>query len=159
MPTQPLDVYRAAVQADWIDFNGHMNVAYYVLVFDRATDVLLDHLGVGVAYRQRTNHTVYVLEAHLTYEREVKDGDRLRVTSQLVDADTKRLHFFHAMYHADEGYLVATNELLTLHVDLAGPRSVPFAADRQNAVDRLLAEHRSLGRPTQLGRVIGIRRR
>jgi len=159
MPTQPLDVYRAAVQADWIDFNGHMNVAYYVLVFDRATDVLLDHLGLGVAYRQRTNHTVYVLEAHLTYEREVKDGDRLRVTSQLVDADAKRLHFFHAMYHADEGYLVATNELLTLHVDLAGPRSVPFAADRQNAVDRLLAEHRSLQRPAQLGRVIGIRRR
>jgi acyl-CoA thioester hydrolase len=63
------------------------------------------------------------------------------------------------MYHADEGYLAATNELLTLHVDLAGPRSVPFAADRQNAVDRLLAEHRSLPRPAQLGRVIGIRRR
>jgi acyl-CoA thioester hydrolase len=159
MPTQPLDVYRTAVQADWIDYNGHMNVAYYVLVFDQATDVLLDRLGIGAAYRQRSNHTMYVLEAHVTYEREVKEGDALRVTTQLVDADAKRLHVFHAMHHAEEGYLAATNELLALHVDLAGPRSVPFAADQQAAVDRLLAEHRNLGRPAQLGRVIGIRRR
>jgi acyl-CoA thioester hydrolase len=159
MLTQPLDVYRTAVQADWIDYNGHMNVAYYVLVFDRATDALLDRLGIGAAYRQRSNHTIYVLEAHVTYEREVKEGDALRVTTQLVDADAKRLHVFHAMHHAEEGYLAATNELLALHVDLAGPRSVPFATDQQGAVDRLLVEHRNLGRPAQLGRVIGIRRR
>jgi acyl-CoA thioester hydrolase len=159
MPMQPLDVYRTAVQADWIDYNGHMNVAYYMLVFDRASDVLFDRLGVGAAYRQRANHTLYVLEAHVTYEREVKEGDALRVTAQLIDADAKRVHFFLAMHHAEEGYLAATIEMLALHVDLAGPRSAPFAAEQQSAVEALLAEHRSLERPAQLGRVIGIKRR
>src|SRR6185312_10752973 len=121
MPAQPLDVYRAPVDAAWIDYNGHMNVAYYMLMFDRATDVLFDRLGLGAAYRQRTSHTLFVLEAHITYEREVKEGDMLRIATQLIDADAKRLHLFHTMYHEAEGYRAATNELLTLHVDLAGP--------------------------------------
>ena len=158
MPAQPLDIYRAPVQADWIDDNGHMNVAYYVLMFDRATDALLDRLGLGAAYRQRTNHSIYVLETHVTYDREVKDGDMLRFTTQLVDADAKRLHFFHTMYHATAGYRAATTELLALHVDLAGPASLNFAATEQAAIDALLGEHRTLARPVQLGRVIGIRR-
>jgi acyl-CoA thioester hydrolase len=159
MPMQPLDVYRTAVPADWIDYNGHMNIAYYMLVFDRASDVLFDRLDVGPAYRKRSNHTLYVLEAHVTYERELKEGDTLRVTAQLIDADAKRLHFFFAMHHAEQGYVAATTEMLALHVDLAGPRSAPLGADQQSAIEALLAEHRSLARPAQLGRVIGIRRR
>jgi acyl-CoA thioester hydrolase len=158
MPAQPLDVYRAPVDAAWIDYNGHMNVAYYMLMFDRATDVLFDRLGLGAAYRQRTNHTLFVLEAHITYEREVKEGDMLRIATQLIDADAKRLHLFHTMYHEAEGYRAATNELLTLHVDLAGPTARNFAAAEQAAVDSMLDEHRRLGRPARLGRVIGIRR-
>ena len=75
MPAQPLDIYRAPVEAAWIDYNGHMNVAYYVLMFDRATDALLDRLGLGAAYRRRTDHSLFVLESHVTYEREVKAGD------------------------------------------------------------------------------------
>jgi acyl-CoA thioester hydrolase len=157
MPAQPLDVYRAPVQAEWIDDNGHMNVAYYVLMFDRATDVLFDRLDLGAAYRQRTNHSMFVLEAHVTYEREVKEGDMLRFTTQLIDADARRLHFFHTMHHAAAGYRAATNELLALHVDLAGPASRNFAATEQASVDAMLDEHRTLGRPAQLGRVIGIR--
>jgi acyl-CoA thioester hydrolase len=158
MPAQPLDVYRAPVDAAWIDYNGHMNVAYYMLMFDRATDVLFDRLGLGAAYRQRTNHTLFVLEAHITYEREVKEGDMLRIATQLIDADAKRLHLFHTMYHEAEGYRAATNELLTLHVDLAGPTARSFAAAERVAVDAMLDEHRRLGRPARLGRVIGIRR-
>ncbi len=157
MPAQPLDIYRAPVETAWIDYNGHMNVAYYVLMFDRATDVLLGRLGLGAAYRQHTNHSIYVLEAHVTYAREVKAGDMLRFTSQLVDADAKRLHVFHQMYHA-AGYRAATNELLALHVDLAGPTSLPFAAAEQARIDAMLNEHRQLDRPAELGRVIGIRR-
>jgi len=158
MSVQPLDNYHAPVEAAWIDYNGHMNVAYYVLMFDRATDTLLDRLGLGAAYRRRTNHSIYVLEAHITYEREVKEGDVLRFTSQLVDADAKRLHVFHQMYHAAAGYRAATNELLALHVDLAGPTSLPFAAAEQARIDAMLNEHRQLDRPAELGRVIEIRR-
>jgi acyl-CoA thioester hydrolase len=136
-----------------------MNVAYYVLMFDRATDALLDWLGFDETYRRRSRCTIYVLEAHVTYEREVKEGDMLRIATHLVDADAKRLHLFHSMYHAEEGYLAATNELLALHVDRSGPRGQPFAAVQQAAIERLLGEHRLLPRPRQLGRVIGIRRK
>ncbi len=158
MPAQPLDVYRAPVEAAWIDYNGHMNVAYYVLMFDRATDALLDRLGLGAAYRRRTDHSLFVLESHVTYEREVKAGDMLRFTTQLVDADAKRLHFFHTMYHEATGYRAATSELLALHVDLAGPAARPFAANEKAAIDAMLEEHRELPRPAQLGRVVGLGR-
>jgi len=129
-----------------------------VLMFDRATDALFDRLGIGAVYRQRANHSLFVLETHVSYEREVKEGDMLRFTTQLVDADAKRLHFFHAMYHAAAGYRAATTELLALHVDLTGPASRPFAATEKAAIDAMLEEHRSLPRPAQLGRVIGLRR-
>jgi acyl-CoA thioester hydrolase len=158
MPAQPLDIYRAPVEAAWIDYNGHMNVAYYALMFDRATDALLDRLGLGDAYRQRTNHSLFVLETHITYEREVKAGDRLRVATQLIDADAKRLHLFHAMYHEAAGYRAASTELLLIHVDLAGPAARPFSANEKATIDALLAEHRELPRPAQLGRVIALRR-
>lgn len=159
MPAQPLDVYRAPVEAAWIDYNGHMNLAYYVLMFDRATDALFDRLGLGAEYRQRTNHSLFVLETHVTYEREVKEGDMLRFTTQLIDGDAKRLHIFHTMHHATEGYRAATTELLVLHVDLAGPSGRNFAEREKAAIDALLAEHRLLPRPAQLGKVIGLRRR
>jgi acyl-CoA thioester hydrolase len=159
MPAAPLATYRTAVPADWIDYNGHMNVAYYVLAFDRGTDGLLDHLGLGARYRAATNRSIYVLEAHVTYEREVKEGDPIAVTTQLVDADEKRLHVFHRMVHEREGYLAATNELLALHVDLAGPRAAPIPAAAQSVLAELLAKHRGLAPPPQLGRRIGITRR
>src|ERR1700730_10725435 len=119
----PLRPFRTTVQPQWIDYNGHMNVAFYVLAFDKATDGLLDHLGLGETYRRTTNRSIYVLEAHLTYERELKRGDRLRVDKQIIDADDKRIHVFHKMSAAEAGYLAATNELMALHVDLAGPRA------------------------------------
>src|SRR5690242_16223579 len=117
MAEAPLETYRTTVPAEWIDYNGHMNVAYYLLAFDRGTDGLLDHLGLGGRYRAATNHSIYVLEAHLTYEREVKEGDPIRIATQLLDADGKRLHVFHRMFHETAGYLAATNELMALHVD------------------------------------------
>ncbi|MBV9522437.1 MAG: thioesterase family protein [Alphaproteobacteria bacterium] len=159
MPAQPLDLYHARVQAEWIDYNGHMNLAFYVLVFDKATDALLDRLGIGEDYRRRTECTTFVLEAHLTYEREVKKDAPLRVATQLIDADEKRLHLFHIMYHGETGHRLATNELLSLHVDLAGPHAAPFPEAARPAIAALLAEHRTLPRPRQLGRTIGIRRR
>jgi acyl-CoA thioester hydrolase len=159
MPAQPLDLYRGRVEAEWIDFNGHMNLAYYVLVFDRATDLLFDRLGLGEAYRRAADRSNFILEAHVTYARELKEGDGLRITTQLVDADDKRLHFFHAMHQEPAGHLAATIELLSLHVDLAGPRASPFGEPQRSAVAALLAEHRTLPRPPQLGRAIAIRRR
>lgn len=158
MPPQPLDLYRGPVQAEWIDYNGHMNIAYYVVAFDRATDALFDRLDLGRDYVGRTNCSAFVMEMHINYERELKRGDPLRIAVQLIDADAKRLHLFHSMYHAEAGFRAATVEMLLLHVELDGPRSAPFPAAQRAAIEDLLAEHRQLERPPQLGRVIGIKR-
>ncbi len=154
----PLALHRETVLPEWTDYNGHMNMAYYMLAFDHATDWLFDFLDIGAGYLKRTNHSLFTLEAHITYERELKAGDPLRVTTQLLDRDTKRLHYCHLMYHAEEGYLAATNELICIHVDLAKRRSAPFPRDALARIERLFAVHRELPQPTWLGRVIGIRR-
>lgn len=159
MPAMPYQPYHAAVAPEWIDYNGHMNVAYYVLAFDRATDRLLDYLGLGEAYRRATNHSIFALEAHVTYERELRQGDLFAVETQLIDADTRRLHVFHTM--TKDGAAIepaATIELMTLHVDLAGPRAVPVPDPAYRKIEALLASHRLLPAPPQLGRKIGIRR-
>jgi acyl-CoA thioester hydrolase len=154
----PLRPFRTTVQPQWIDYNGHMNVAFYVLAFDKATDGLLDHLGLGETYRRTTDRSVYVLEAHVSYERELRLGEPLLIDTQLVDADDKRLHFFHRMTHAEAGYLAATNELLALHVDLAGPKAAPMPKAALAELEQVLALHRRLPPPPQLGRVIALKR-
>src|SRR5512147_3221105 len=99
----PLDLHREPVRPEWIDYNGHMNVAYYVLAFDHATDTFFDFLGLDEAYRTRTGASLFALESHIVYKAELKEGEPLRVTTQLLDCDDKRLHFFHAMYHGGTG--------------------------------------------------------
>lgn len=154
----PLDRHRAAVRPDWIDANGHMNVGYYVVAFDHATDTLCDQLGVGWNYVKHQLGMVFVLEAHITYDREVHDGDPLRITTQLLDYDGKRLHFFHAMYHGAEGWLASTNELIMIHIDYATRRSTPWRPETMGRIEAMAAAHRALPRPAQAGRIIGIRR-
>jgi len=113
MTNAPLRLYRGVVRPDWIDFNGHMNVAYYMLAFDDATTVFFDHLGLGEGYMERTNCSTFTLEGHITYDREVKQGDELVFATRLLDYDSKRLHYFHEMYQAGQGYLAFTSELIT----------------------------------------------
>ena len=152
-----LALHREVVLPEWIDYNGHMNMAYYLLAFDHATDRLFDLLDLGVAYRRRANHGLFTLEAHATYERELAAGDALSFTTRLLDCDAKRLHYFHSMYHAAEGYLAATNELMSIHVDLSTRRAAPLPAEALARIEGLMAAHRRLPRPPQAGRRIGIR--
>jgi acyl-CoA thioester hydrolase len=158
MSALPYPPYRASVRAEWIDYNGHMNVAYYVPAFDRATDCLLDYLEIGENYRRARNCSVFVLEAHVTYERELHAGDTFTIDTQLIDADRKRLHLFHAMAMAETGIIAATTEIMTLHVDLATSRSATLPDEAFTKIEALLAAHRLLPPPPQLGRKIGIRR-
>jgi len=153
-----LALHREVVPPEWIDYNGHMNMAYYLLAFDHASDRLFDLLDLGIAYRKRADHGLFTLEAHATYERELRLGDPLSFTTQLLDYDAKRIHYFHWMYHATEGYLAATNELICLHVDLSARRAAPLPTDALARLEGLMAAHRPLPRPPQAGRLIGIRR-
>ncbi len=155
--TAPLDRHRARVRPEWIDGNGHMNVGFYVVAFDHATDTLCDQLGIGWSYVQHRLGMIFALEAHVTYDRELREGDALRVTTQILDHDAKRLHFFHAMYHAEEGWLASTNELVALHVDFTTLRSAPWPAETMRRVEAMAAAHRALPWPEKAGRIISLR--
>ena len=155
----PLDRHRAKVRAEWIDANGHMNVGYYVIAFDHATDTLCDQLGVGWNYVAHRLGMVFVLEAHVTYDREVHAEDPLRITTQILDHDQKRLHFFHAMYHAAEGWRAATNELMMAHIDYQTRRSATWHPETMRRLDAMAAAHKVLPRPDKAGRTIGISRK
>ncbi|MEE4361724.1 MAG: thioesterase family protein [Pseudomonadales bacterium] len=152
----PLVCPPRAVDAAWIDYNGHMNMAYYSLAFDNALDHAYDLLGIGEAYVRETGCSHFTLEAHVTYLRELKLGDPMRITWQLLDFDGKRLHFFEEMYHAEDGYLAATSEQISMHVDLEARRSTPFPQAHLARFEAVLAQHRGLPRPAQVGHVIGI---
>ena len=155
----PLKLSDQKVLPEWIDFNGHMNVAYYVVAFDHGVDGLTNHLGIGPEGIERRGTSTFTLEMHINYLQELNLGDPLRLTCQLLDFDIKRIHYFFCMHHADKGYLAATCEQMLLHVDLAERRSCPFPATVQRALAGLMDLHRALPRPEQAGRTIGIRRR
>lgn len=155
----PLDIHRATVLPEWIDWNGHMNVGFYVVAFDKATDTLCAQFGCSWEYTREKIGMTFVLEAHVTYDREVKEGDPLRITTQILDYDAKRLHFMHVMYHATEGYLAATNELMLMNIDYATRRSAAWPDFAMERLHKLAAAHESLPVPPQAGRLIGIKRK
>jgi acyl-CoA thioester hydrolase len=152
----PLDVYRDVVRPEWIDDNHHMNMGYYVVVFDLATDEFMRWVGLDAGHRQAHRVTTFCLEAHVSYHREVREGDPLRFTTQLLAHDPRRLHYFHAMYHATEGYLAATNELMSLHVGLDTRRAAAMSDAVLARLAEIQAAHDLLPRPPQVGRVMGL---
>ena len=155
----PFDVYRDAVRPEWIDHNGHMNMGYYLVVFDYATDEFFRWAGLDAAHRGRERVTTFCVEAHVTYHREVREGDPLRFTTLLLGHDAKRLHYIHAMYHATEGYLAATNELMLMNIDYASRRSAPWPDFAMERIDKLAMAHKTLPIPKQAGRLIGIKKK
>jgi len=154
----PLELHTESVRPEWIDYNGHMNVAYYVLAFDHATDAFLDYLGLDHDFKAKAKVTTFVGDMNVTYVREVLEGDPLRFTTQLLEYDAKKFRYFHCMYHATEGYLAATNELLSLHIDLASRRVAPMADVIQAQLQEVLEAHGALPIPAGAGRVLGMRR-
>lgn len=155
----PLHLLDLAVEPGWIDYNGHMNMGYYLVAYDRATDELMDRLGMDERYRQASGCTIYVLEVHLCYERELRLGDRVALDGQIVDHDAKRIHCFMRMRRHGDGELAATGELMLMHVRLGDGRSTPMPEAVHARVHALAGRHAALPHPPQRGRVIGIRRR
>jgi acyl-CoA thioester hydrolase len=144
------------VRPEWIDNNGHMNMGYYVVVFDLATDEWMRVVGLDAGHRRAHRVTTFCLEAHVTYHQEVREGDPLRFTTRLLAYDAKRIHYIHEMYHAGSGYLAATNELMSLHVSEETRRGAAMAPEIQERLRDILARHERLPRPPQVGRVIGL---
>ncbi|NBC33023.1 MAG: thioesterase-like protein [Alphaproteobacteria bacterium] len=155
----PLGWYREIVRPEWIDYNGHMNVAYYSLVFDHATDAVLDHFGIGPTdYVPQGEGSLFVVEAHITYDREVRLGDTLAVATQFLGLDAKRLQLFHTMVHAGEGYQVSTSEIMLMHVDQVQRRSSPIPGWAAARLQPVMEAHGRLDRPERAGRRIALPR-
>jgi len=142
------------VEPNWIDYNGHLNMAYYNVLFDRAVDEAYELIGIGLDYLKTHGHSTFTAEAHMRYLRELHDGDPVRVTFQLLDYDAKRVHYFEQLLHAEEGWLSATSENMTLHIDMAAKKVVPFPDSILRTLERMKAAHAHLPRPEGAGRGI-----
>ncbi len=144
------------VEPTWIDYNGHLNMAYYNVLFDRAVDEAFELVGIGPTYVQRRRRSFFTAEVHVRYLREVHAGDPVRVTFQLIDYDSKRIHFFEQLFHATEGWVSATSENMSLHVDLEARKTAPFADGIAERLARMKTAHGMLPRPEAAGRRIAM---
>ena len=142
----------------WIDYNGHLMDGYYFVAFSDATEAVLAALGFGAAYRERTGCTIYTVEGHLTFRREVSLDTVLSVATQIVDYDVKRIHVVHDMSDAATGERLATAELMFIHVDQSTGKVVPMPAEHAALVAAMAEGHAGLERPPDVGRRVGIRR-
>ena len=154
----PLRLFQTPIRKDWLDYNDHLNVAYYVLIFDMAGVALFDHLGMGEAYSRETGGSWVVLENHVTYDSEVLPDDVVAVDTRLIDHDAKRLHLYHEMHKVGGNGPAATCEQMTMFFDLRARRAAPFPDHVAAAITRIAEQHAALPRPKTLGRTIGIRR-
>ncbi|NQV43377.1 MAG: thioesterase family protein [Rhodospirillales bacterium] len=143
------------VLPEWIDFNGHMNIAYYVVAFDLATDDAFNFFGIDDQHREKSNCSTFTLELHVNYLLEIMEGEPFLVHTTVLAVDAKRLHLFHEMFHAKTGELVATNEIMFVHVDMKKRRSTPFHDHILARLQEIAAVHASLPRPPNAGRSIG----
>ena len=152
----PLALYETSVLPDWLDWNDHMNVAYYVLAFDKATDALFGFVGVAEAYIDERHLTMFAVECHVTYSRELRGGDPIRITTQLLGYDAKKMHFVHHMYHIDDGYLAAASEWMAVHIDMETRRSAEFPDDIARRLGDIRDAHAALPVPPEVGRVMSL---
>ena len=154
--SRPVVEIEDVVRPEWIDSNGHMNLAYYVVVFDLATDALYAALDIGDAYREASGNSCFTAETHTLYEREVHLGDKLRVRTWLLGADSKRVHYFHEMFHVDSGERSAVQELMALHIDMRVRRVAPLPADKQEALRAAVKQYAPATPPKGAGRKIAL---
>src|SRR3954469_25221202 len=144
------------IEPQWIDYNGHLNMAYYNVMFDRAIDELWIKLGIGPGYMKERQGSSFTAECHVRYLREIHLGDPVQISILLVGADEKRLHTFEELRHANEGWLSATSENMTIHIDMNTRKTAPFPADIRARIEKLANAHRAVARPEGIGRSIAM---
>ena len=147
------------IEPQWIDYNGHLNMAYYNVMFDRAIDELWLVFGIGPDYKTSRGNSTFTAECHVRYLREIHLGDPVQVSITLLAADEKRLHLFEELRHASEGWLSATSETMTLHIDMSLRKTAPFPSDVRAAIDAVARAHAQLPRPEGIGRSVSMPKR
>ena len=152
----PFPSTPGAVRPEWIDHNGHLNLAYYIVLFDEATDALWQAIGLGEAYRTRTGCGTFAVETHTLYLGELLEGDTTRAVSWVLGADAKRLHIAHELLRQEDGTVAARQELMYLTVDLAARRSVPWPPNTLKSLLAAVASHATVATPDWVGRRIAM---
>ena len=135
---------------EWTDYNGHLNVAFYIRVFDIAADIMLDNFKMGGESAKKDNRTTFVAEMHTNYYQEVRLGEEVETHIAYVDHDKKRIHYKLSMFHKEKKYLAASNEVLSLYVDLSKRKVVEFDPDRLKIMDDFIKNNSSKFNPDKL---------
>ena len=135
---------------EWTDYNGHLNVAYYIHVFDIAADVMLDNFKMGGESAKKDKKSTFVVEMHTHYNQEVKLGEEVETHLTYIDHDKKRIYYKLSMFHKEKKYLAATNEVLSLYVDLDQRKVIEFDADRVKIMDDFIEKNKSKFNSNQL---------
>jgi acyl-CoA thioester hydrolase len=151
-----LPAYNDTVRAEWVDYNGHLRDAFYMLIFSFATDALIDQIGLPDAVRRERRRSIFTLEAHVRYLHEIKEGAQVRVEMRLLAHDAKRLHVYLEMFADAGAQPVAASEQMLLHVDTSGPHAVAFDQDVAERVSALMTAHAALAPASHAGRAIGL---
>lgn len=157
IPANGIVTSHGIVKSEWLDYNDHLNVAYYVLLFDLGIDAFKAVVGIDLDYIKRKALSTVALESRIAYLAEASLGDELRIDTRVIDFDGKRMHYYQEMFRGEE--LVSAQETLSISFDSKARRSCPFADDIALSYERLFEAQRGLGRPEWVGRVIGIRRK
>ena len=155
-----LSLYRTRVKPEWVDYNNHLNDGYYLVIFSLGgIDQFMDRIGMSDAERKATKTTIYTLEAHVNYLREVKLGEEVEVRAQLIGYDQKRFQLFMTMHTARLGNeIAATSEVMCANIDTSGPepKSAPFRADVAAKLAADWEAHKDLPVPANSGRAIAL---
>lgn len=155
-PAALLTTWRGTVSADWVDFNGHLRDAFYMLLFSFGSDGMMDLIGLDEAGRAATGHSMFTLECHVNYLLEVRQGAAVEVRTQFIGHDAKRLHFCHSLHLADAQPAMAISAQMCMNIDMGARRSTPFAPPVLARIQAIAAQHANLPRPDYLGRVIAL---
>ncbi len=154
----PLKTLDTKVIEDWIDYNGHLNEAYYLVIFSKATDAIQDHLGMTVDTIHGTGYTLFTVETHIRYLQEIGLGKKVSITTQILEHDNKRLRLFHSMYN-EANELLATAEKMFLSYNLKEEKVVNFSADFAANLAHLVTQQGDMGMPEGAGKGIALKRK
>ncbi len=150
-------VTTVEVGREWLDYNDHMNVAYYVMAFDFGIDAFKDVIGITLDYIEREKRSTVALESHISYLQEATLGDALRIETRIVDFDGKRVHYYQEMYRGET--LLSTQETLSISFSTESRRSCEFEDQARERYQTMLERQGQLPRPEAIGKRIGIRRK
>jgi acyl-CoA thioester hydrolase len=154
MTSSPLVTWKGSILPEWVDYNGHLRDAFYLLIFSFAGDKLMDLIGLDDAGRKQHGHSLFTLESHINYLQEVGQADEVEATAQILGFDSKRLHVFLALHRQNDPAMRACSEQMWINVDTTKRRSVAFAAEVDAQISYFAKAHELFPEPRYAGRVI-----